>query len=62
MEAGGFDNAKANPSAIVVVRQVGGSTKSYTIDLKQVLEGKKSETFYLHRSDIVNVPEKFTWF
>ena len=62
MEAGGFDNAKANMTAVVVIRQVGGTTKNYTLDLKQVLEGKKVETFYLRRSDIVHVPEKFTWF
>jgi polysaccharide export outer membrane protein len=62
MEAGGFDNAKANTSAVVVVRKVGTGTKSFKLDLKQILEGRKAETFLLHRSDIVNVPEKFTWF
>lgn len=63
MEAGGFDTAKANMSAVVVIRQMaGGTTKSYTLDLKQVLEGKKAESFFLNRSDIVHVPEKFTWF
>jgi len=64
MEAGGFDTAKANMSGVVVLRQGQGSegNKSFTLDLKQVLEGKKFETFYLRRYDIVNVPEKFTWF
>jgi polysaccharide export outer membrane protein len=62
MEAGGFDNSKANMTAVVVVRQVGAGTKNYTLDLKQVLEGKQVEIFYLRRSDIVHVPEKFTWF
>jgi polysaccharide export outer membrane protein len=62
MEAGGFDNAKANMSAVVVIRQNGTSSQSFTLDLKQVLEGKKVEAFYLRRSDIVQVPEKFTWF
>ena len=62
MEAGGFDNAKANTTAVVVIRQVGGHTQNYTLNLKQVLEGRQVETFYLRRSDIVHVPEKFNWF
>jgi len=62
MEAGGFDTAKANQTAVVVVRQVGGGTKQYTLNLKRVLEGRQVETFYLRRSDIIHVPEKFTWF
>ena len=62
MEAGGFDNAKADMKKVIVVRQTGGSTKGFTLDLKQALEGKTSEPFYLQRSDIVHVPEKFNWF
>lgn len=62
MEAGGFDRAKADMSAVKVVRQEGGGTKNYTIDLKLVLEGKSSAPFYLKRSDIIYVPEKFSWF
>ena len=62
MEAGGFDTAKANQTAVVVIRQVGGGTKQFTLNLKRVLEGRQVETFYLRRSDIIHVPEKFTWF
>jgi polysaccharide export outer membrane protein len=63
MEAGGFDMTKANMTAVVVVRQVAGRTKQFTLDLKQVFEGRQdTETFYLKKSDIVHVPEKFTWF
>jgi polysaccharide biosynthesis/export protein len=62
MEAGGFDTAKADLRAVKVVRQEGGGTKNYTIDLKLVLDGKSSEPFYLKRSDIIFVPEKFSWF
>lgn len=62
MEAGGFDNLKANTSEIVVIRQEGGQTKNYTLNLKLVLEGKQSEQFYLKPFDIIYVPEKFSWF
>ena len=58
MEAGGFDNTKADMSAVVVTRQEGGQYKNYTVDLKLVLEGKQSEPFYLKPSDIVYVPEQ----
>jgi polysaccharide biosynthesis/export protein len=62
MEAGGFDNDKANIEAVVVIRNEGGKTRNYTLNLKLVLEGKESEPFYLKPSDIVYVPEKFSWF
>lgn len=62
MEAGGFDNAKADMSAVKVVRQEDGGTKNYNLNLKLILEGKSSEPFYLKRSDIIYVPEKFSWF
>jgi polysaccharide export outer membrane protein len=62
MEAGGFDYAKANLSGVAVIRQETGGVKKYTLDLKRVLDGKESETFYLQPSDIVYVPEKFSWF
>lgn len=62
MEAGGFDNAKADMAHVAVVRQGAGKTEHFTINLKQVLEGKSVEPFYLRRSDIIHVPEKFKWF
>jgi polysaccharide export outer membrane protein len=62
MEAGGFDNAKADMRAVVVIRREEGQTKNYTLNLKLVLEGKLSEPFYLKPFDIVYVPERFSWF
>jgi len=62
MEAGGFDSTKANTEAVVVIRQEAGGTKNYTLNLKLVLEGKSGAPFYLKPSDIVYVPEKFSWF
>lgn len=62
MEAGGFDRTKANMEAVVVIRNEDGKTKNYTLNLKQVLDGQSSEPFYLKPSDIIFVPEKFSWF
>lgn len=62
MEAGGFDMAKANLSAVVVIRQTGNNTENFTLNLKQVLDGKQTTPFFLRRSDVVHVPEKFNWF
>jgi polysaccharide biosynthesis/export protein len=62
MEAGGFDYAKVNLKAVVVIRQEEGHIKNYTLNLKLVLQGKQTEPFYLKPSDIVYIPERFTWF
>jgi polysaccharide biosynthesis/export protein len=62
MEAGGPDYTRANLKAVVVTRREGTSTQSYTLDLLAVLQGRSAETFHLKPSDIVYVPERFTWF
>lgn len=62
MEAGGFDSAKADMRAVVITRQEGGQYKNYTVDLKQVLQGTQNEPFYLKPSDVIYVPERFSWF
>jgi polysaccharide export outer membrane protein len=62
MEAGGFDYTKANLKAVRVIRHENGETRSYTLNLKLVLDGKDKKLFYLKPSDIVYVPEKFSWF
>jgi len=63
MEAGGPDYTKANLKAVVVIRQeANGKTKNITLNLKQVIEGKSNEPFYLQPSDIVYVPEGFSLF
>lgn len=62
MEAGGFDYTRANLKAVQVIREVDGQMRHYTINLKQVLAGEESKPFYLKPSDIVYVPERFTWF
>ena len=63
MEAGGFDNAKADMKAVVVIRQgEDGKTKNYILNLKLVIEGRDDQPFYLKPSDIIVVKEKFSWF
>ncbi|MDQ5977198.1 MAG: polysaccharide biosynthesis/export family protein, partial [Verrucomicrobiota bacterium] len=44
------------------VRQEEGQTKSYTLNLDQVLTGGQSAPFYLKPFDTVYVPTKFNWF
>ncbi|MGA2603331.1 MAG: polysaccharide biosynthesis/export family protein [Verrucomicrobiia bacterium] len=62
MEAGGFDYSKADLGHVRVVRNRKDGTKNYTLNLKEALEAKQSTPFYLKPSDIVYVPEKFSWF
>ena len=62
MEAGGFDNARANMKTVRVIRQEAGQMKNYVINMKAVLEGGQTEPFYLKAHDVVYVPEKISWF
>jgi polysaccharide biosynthesis/export protein len=62
MEAGGFDYEKANMKAVVVIRQEGDHVQKFTLNLKQVMEGKAGAPFYLKPGDTIYVPEKFQWF
>ena len=62
MEAGGFDYARADLGHVKVIRNEKGGVKSYTVNLKVALQAKQSTPFYLKPSDIVYVPEKFSWF
>ena len=62
MEAGGFDYTKANLKAVVVVRADKNGSTTYTLNLEKIMKGGEEKPFYLKPSDIVRVPEKFTWF
>lgn len=62
MEAGGFDSAKADMTAVRVIRQEDGRTRNYTINVRDILEGKSDKPFFLRKSDVIFVPEKFSWF
>jgi polysaccharide export outer membrane protein len=62
MEAGGIDYTKANLKAVRVIRHEKDRVENYTLNLRAVLEGKETKPFYLKPSDIVFVPERFSWF
>jgi len=62
MEAGGFDEAKADTKTVTVLRNESGQTKRFTLNLKAVLNGKDTEPFYLQAYDVIYVPERFSWF
>jgi polysaccharide export outer membrane protein len=62
MEAGGFDQSRANMKTVRVVRQEGGQLKNFVLNMKAVLEGAQNEPFYLKPHDVVYVPEKVSWF
>jgi polysaccharide export outer membrane protein len=61
MEAGGCDYSRANLKAVRIIRTVDGRTEHFQINLRNVLDGKASDNFNLKPSDIIYVPEKFTW-
>jgi polysaccharide biosynthesis/export protein len=62
MEAGGFNYATANLKGVRVIRNNNGKMEHYRLDLGRVLRGESSSMFYLVPSDIVYVPERFSWF
>jgi|SRR6185503_5145199 len=62
MEAGGFDYAKANLKSVTVLRQEQGRVVNYKLNFHEILKGPKSDPFYLKPSDVLYVPEKFSWF
>ncbi len=62
MEAGGCDYTKANLKNVMVIRQENGQQRHYRLNLKGVLKGESVEPFKLQPSDIIYVPERFTWF
>jgi polysaccharide biosynthesis/export protein len=62
MEAGGFDYAKADLKDVTVIRRENNTMKNYRLNLKAVLNGSKTEPFYLKPDDIVFVPERFNIF
>lgn len=62
MEAGGFDYTKANLKGVRVLRIHNGRTDQYVLNLKRILQGREGEQFQLKPSDIIYVPERFSFF
>lgn len=62
MEAGGFIYETANLRAVRILRNDNGAIQHFTVNLKAVLTGDDTKSFYLKPGDIVYVPERFTAF
>lgn len=62
MESGGFDFARANLKEVTVVRKFESKTVTYKMNMKDVLDGKDNQPFFLKPSDVIYVPQKFNWF
>ncbi len=62
LEAGGYDTVKADLKAVSIIRNEDGKTKTYLLNLKEVLEGKDNDTFMLRPFDKLIIPTKFSWF
>ena len=62
MEAGGPDYNKANLKGVRVTRNINGEVQHFTLNLKAVLTGSSTKVFYLKPSDIIYVPEKFSFY
>ena len=62
MEAGGFVYATADMKHVKMVRNENGELLHFTVDLKAVLQGKETKSFYLKPGDIIFVPERFSAF
>ncbi len=62
MEAGGYDNVKADLKKVKVIRKVDGQNLHFAVNIKAAIDGKQTKPFYLKPDDIVVVPEKFNWF
>lgn len=62
MEAGGFDQTRANLKKIRVIRYFQGKPEYHTLDMKGILAGRGTGAFALRPADILFIPERFTWF
>ncbi len=57
----GYDAKRANLKKVVVIRLVDDRYTQYTLDLQAIMDGEKTNPFFLEPSDVVKVPEKFIW-
>lgn len=63
VDAGGFAEGRADLRHVKVVRKAeNGTTKTFIIDLHSALKGEPGEPFYLRPSDVVYVPERFSFY
>ena len=62
MESGGFDVNVANLKAVRIIRNESGVMKTHIVNLKEILDGKNVEPFYLKPEDIIYVTERLQIF
>jgi polysaccharide biosynthesis/export protein len=62
MEAGGFDQTRANLRKVTIVRYLNGKRIGYRIDLEPALKGRDNKDIPLQPNDIIFVPEKLQLF
>ncbi len=58
MECGGFDNSRARPGKVRIIRQHDGKQIPFEIDLRKALQGEETDPFYVRPSDVIHVPFK----
>lgn len=56
MEAGGFTKF-ANPKQVIVVRNQGGKSRRYVLNMNEALYGKDSTPFYVRAYDVIYVKQ-----
>lgn len=61
MEAG-VDYTSANLKSVRILRREDGESHNYVLNLKDILDGKDRQPFYLQPEDVIYVPQKFSVF
>ena len=56
MEAGGFTKL-ANPKQVIVMRNQGGKTQRYVLNMNDTLNGFESSPFYVRPFDVIYVKQ-----
>src|SRR5690606_19593901 len=62
-EAGGAAPGRSDLRRVKVVRQrEDGTTRTYVLNLSDALKGAEAQQFYLRPSDVIYVPERFSFY
>jgi polysaccharide export outer membrane protein len=63
VEAGGFIEGRADLKRVRIVRlEKDGTTRTIVVDLKAALSGQTADAVYVRPSDVINVPERFSFY
>ncbi|HHY85717.1 MAG TPA: hypothetical protein GYA07_09330 [Verrucomicrobia bacterium] len=61
LEAGGPDFTRANLKGVRVIRIEDENIRRFTVNVQDILGGRSVEPFYVAPTDIIYVPERFSW-